>query len=180
MPTRLRTVTLAVLTLVMLVTMAGCGVRDVQTLEVHSVVDIISTPTPEPTPTLTPVPVTPVPTPVPTPRIATADERASVCRGTNKQITECMAVAYFNWAGEQWKALDFIVMHESSYDIHACCGYGPCWGIPQACPGKKMRSEGSDWRDNVWTQVRWMLRYIKSRYGDPIGARSHWYRHHSY
>ena len=50
-------------------------------------------------------------------------------------------------------------------------------GIPQALPGSKMRSAGSDWRTNPVTQIAWGLSYVKKRYASPCGALSHYYRH---
>jgi hypothetical protein len=47
------------------------------------------------------------------------------------------------------------------------------YGIPQSLPGSKMRSAGSDWRDNAGTQIRWGLGYIRGRYGSPAGAWAH-------
>ena len=47
------------------------------------------------------------------------------------------------------------------------------YGIPQANPGTKMRTAGRDWRTNPYTQVRWMTRYAKGRYGSDCGALNH-------
>lgn len=46
-------------------------------------------------------------------------------------------------------------------------------GIPQALPASKMASEGSDYYTNGRTQIRWGLGYIRSRYGSPSAAWSH-------
>ena len=43
-------------------------------------------------------------------------------------------------------------------------------GIPQALPGNKMATAGSDWQTNPRTQISWGLAYIESRYGTPCGA----------
>ena len=47
------------------------------------------------------------------------------------------------------------------------------YGIPQALPGSKMASEGSDWQTNPATQIKWGLGYIEGRYGSPCKAWSH-------
>ncbi|VDG32886.1 putative protein yqbO [Lactobacillus brevis KB290] [Lactiplantibacillus mudanjiangensis] len=39
------------------------------------------------------------------------------------------------------------------------------YGIPQALPGSKMASAGSDWRTNPITQLKWMKSYVDGRYG---------------
>ncbi|MEU4967772.1 aggregation-promoting factor C-terminal-like domain-containing protein [Streptomyces smyrnaeus] len=43
-------------------------------------------------------------------------------------------------------------------------------------PASKMRSAGADWRTNPATQIKWGLRYIKSRYGSPSRAWAAWNR----
>ena len=51
------------------------------------------------------------------------------------------------------------------------------YGIPQALPGSKMASAGSDWQNSAETQIKWGLGYISSRYGTPCGAWSTWQAH---
>jgi hypothetical protein len=48
------------------------------------------------------------------------------------------------------------------------------YGIPQALPGDKMASAGSDWATNPATQIRWGLGYIREVYGTPAGAWVFW------
>lgn len=93
----------------------------------------------------------------------------------NAALGQKMA-AQFGWTGAQWTALNNIVMAESGWitTIHngGGLGYVPglAYGIPQALPGTKMASAGADWKTNPATQIKWMLGYIKSTYGDPIRA----------
>jgi hypothetical protein len=47
------------------------------------------------------------------------------------------------------------------------------YGIPQALPGPKMESAGSDWETNPVTQIKWGLGYIEGRYGTPCEAWAH-------
>jgi hypothetical protein len=54
-----------------------------------------------------------------------------------------------------------------SYDAENPSG---AYGIPQALPGSKMASAGSDWETNPATQIRWGLGYIKAIYGNPCSA----------
>lgn len=54
------------------------------------------------------------------------------------------------------------------------------YGVPQALPGSKMASAGADWATNVWTQVKWMLGYVRERYGSSCNALAFWYRNHYY
>jgi hypothetical protein len=53
------------------------------------------------------------------------------------------------------------------YDAENASG---AYGIPQALPGSKMSSAGSDWQTNPATQIKWGLGYIKAIYGDPCKA----------
>ncbi len=47
------------------------------------------------------------------------------------------------------------------------------YGIPQAKPGGKMASIGSDWRTNPATQISWMFSYVKGRYSSMCKAWEH-------
>lgn len=44
------------------------------------------------------------------------------------------------------------------------------YGIPQALPGTKMATAGSDWETNPATQIKWGLTYIKNKYSTPCAA----------
>ncbi|HEU5161447.1 MAG TPA: lytic transglycosylase domain-containing protein [Streptosporangiaceae bacterium] len=61
---------------------------------------------------------------------------------------------------------------ESHWNVHAGSPGGP-YGIPQANPGSKMASAGSNWLDSATTQIKWGFGYIKGRYGGPCDAWSH-------
>ncbi len=56
-------------------------------------------------------------------------------------------------------------------------GAGGSYGLPQAQPGSKMASAGSDWRTNPFTQLRWMKRYVNGRYGGSCNAWAFWQQH---
>jgi hypothetical protein len=56
--------------------------------------------------------------------------------------------------------------------VHASNPSG-AYGIPQALPGSKMASAGSDWQNNPATQIRWGLQYIAGSYGGPCAAWQH-------
>jgi hypothetical protein len=86
------------------------------------------------------------------------------------------------WPGlGQWLAFADIVARESGWNVHATNPTSGAYGIPQALPAGKMASAGADWRTNPFTQIRWMVGYIHSRWGSPIAAdfnerNAHWYR----
>lgn len=71
--------------------------------------------------------------------------------------------------GNQWAAFNNIVMAESGWDVTAQNPSG-AYGIPQALPGSKMASAGANWRTSAATQIKWMIGYIRSRYGTPDAA----------
>jgi hypothetical protein len=80
---------------------------------------------------------------------------------------------HFHWRHRQFKFLNLLWSHESSWNVHASNPSSGAYGIPQAVPGSKMASAGRDWPDDAWTQIRWGMRYIKSRYGSPSAAWAH-------
>lgn len=59
------------------------------------------------------------------------------------------------------------------WDAYSTHGGSGAYGGPQALPGSKMASAGPDWRDNIWTQIRWMIGYETARYGSPCAALAH-------
>ncbi|MCA2215526.1 lytic transglycosylase domain-containing protein [Jidongwangia harbinensis] len=74
---------------------------------------------------------------------------------------------------DQFPCLDKLWKHESGWNHRAENPNSGAYGIPQAYPGSKMSSVGSDWRSNPATQIKWGLGYIEGRYDTPCGAWSH-------
>ena len=74
---------------------------------------------------------------------------------------------------------DRLWSRESHWNVHAGRP-GHAYGIPQAVPGRKMRSAGRHWRDDAQTQIAWGLTYIGRRYDHPCGAWRHFRRDHWY
>ncbi len=74
---------------------------------------------------------------------------------------------------DQWPCLDKLWKKESGWNYKATNRSSGAYGIPQALPGRKMASAGSDWRTNPATQIKWGLGYIKGRYDTPCGAWGH-------
>lgn len=81
-------------------------------------------------------------------------------------------LASYGWSEDQFGCLDSLWIRESNWNVHAANPSG-AYGIPQALPGSKMASAGSDWQDNAVTQIKWGLGYIQDRYGSPCGAWGH-------
>ncbi len=95
--------------------------------------------------------------------------------GTAKDIARTLLVKR-GW-GDQYSCLVTLWNHESGWRVHAENSGSGAYGIPQALPGSKMASAGSNWHDSAETQIKWGLNYIASRYGDPCGAWSTWQAH---
>ncbi|MDT9695364.1 transglycosylase SLT domain-containing protein [Streptomyces sp. P17] len=80
------------------------------------------------------------------------------------------------WGPSQWPALKALWQAESGWNPLAHNKSSGAHGIPQSLPASKMRSEGADYWTNPATQIRWGLKYIRSRYGSPAAAWSFWQR----
>jgi hypothetical protein len=67
---------------------------------------------------------------------------------------------------------DDLLNLEGGWDPHATNPSSGAYGGPQALPGSKMKTAGSDWAHNIWTQIRWMIGYVNGRYGGMCNALS--------
>ena len=76
----------------------------------------------------------------------------------------------------EFGCLNDIWTRESGWRYNAENASG-AYGIPQALPGSKMASAGSDWMTNPATQIKWGLGYIKGTYVTPCDAWSFWQAH---
>ncbi len=115
-------------------------------------------PTPTPWPaTPTPVPTakpTAKPTPVPTPR---------------DTVWNARIYAKNRLGAKQYDCLNVIFTYESKWNPQAGNPAG-AYGIPQAKPGSKMATFGSNWRYSPLIQVKWGIWYVNSRYGSACAA----------
>lgn len=97
---------------------------------------------------------------------------APVSPGTYQAYALSLFGAY-GWDSSQFSGcLDPLWNRESGWSPTASNQSG-AYGIPQALPGSKMASAGSDWETDGDTQIRWGLGYIKGTYGTPCGAWDH-------
>ena len=99
--------------------------------------------------------------------------------GKNQRIGHAQA-SDRGWTGRQWVCLKKLWYRESGWSKNSGSPDGGAFGIPQALPGSKMASAGSDWRTNAATQINWGLGYIDNRYGSPCSAYAHWQSHNWY
>jgi hypothetical protein len=77
------------------------------------------------------------------------------------------------WGAGEFTCLDSLWTKESGWRWNADNAGSDAYGIPQALPGSRMASVGSDWATNPITQIKWGLQYISSRYGTPCAAWAH-------
>lgn len=97
------------------------------------------------------------------------------------------ALNLLNGNGGEYYCLNKIIMAESGWQVtvhygggHGYIGPNYAYGIPQALPGDKMSSEGSDWMTNGDTQLRWMVKYVDGTYGSACSAWSFHLSHGAY
>ncbi len=86
----------------------------------------------------------------------------------------------YDYSESDFACFNNIIIRESMWDIDATNPSSGAYGIPQALPGSKMATAGSDWRTNPATQIIWAIGYMEDRYGSPCAAwsfkRAHgWY-----
>ncbi|WP_086990242.1 phage tail tape measure protein [Levilactobacillus brevis] len=65
----------------------------------------------------------------------------------------------------QFDTYNSIITPESGWNPTVHNPHSSAYGIPQALPGSKMASAGSDWKTNPITQLKWMKSYVNGRYG---------------
>lgn len=89
-------------------------------------------------------------------------------------------VIAMGWTEQDFQNLVLLWNRESGWRWNADNPTSDAYGIPQALPGSKMASAGSDWATNPKTQVDWGLKYIQQRYGSPTAAINFWDAHNWY
>ena len=88
-----------------------------------------------------------------------------------------LASATYGWSGKQFTCLSSLWDRESHWNFKARNRHSGALGIAQANPASKMALIASDYSYNPITQIKWGLRYIKSRYSTPCKAlSSHTYK----
>ncbi len=107
--------------------------------------------------------------PAPVIRARSAPAAGTPDPGTAKAIAHGMVTAK-GWGSAEYDCLVALWNKESHWNVYAHNKSSGAYGIPQAMPGSKMASVGSDWATNPKTQITWGLSYIQGRYGTPCGA----------
>ncbi|WP_200941863.1 hypothetical protein [Angustibacter sp. Root456] len=105
-------------------------------------------------------------------RASRAAERKRLLSADPRSAARAL-LSEFGFSSSQFGCLNSLWQKESGWNTHASNPSSGAYGIPQALPGGKMASAGSDWRTNPVTQIKWGLRYIKASYGTPCAAWNH-------
>lgn len=109
----------------------------------------------------------------------TSKQSTSVTKSSTGSKAEYQAYAHdlvintYGWSESDFNALVTLWNRESNWNPNAHNKSSGAHGIPQSLPASKMASEGSDYMTNYKTQIRWGLKYIKQRYGNPSNALDH-------
>lgn len=99
-------------------------------------------------------------------------------RGANAALARKLMPA---WAsGAMWQAWNALEMQEAGWWQFARNPSSGAYGIPQALPPSKMGPAANPPQSNVTAQIRWMIGYIQSVYGNPIVADAHERTHNWY
>lgn len=112
--------------------------------------------------------------------VANGYTRTEDVRDSDPRAIGRALLADFGWSDSQFSCLDSLWTKESNWTVNADNPSSSAYGIPQALPGSKMSSAGSDWATNPVTQITWGLGYIQDRYGSPCSAWGHSQSHNWY
>ncbi|MFF7636189.1 LysM peptidoglycan-binding domain-containing protein [Kitasatospora sp. NPDC008050] len=124
----------------------------------------------------------PAPAPAPAPKSAPAAPVATAAPAlsANASVASLQALAASIVPADQLASFDQIITHESGWSVTATNPSSGAYGLPQALPGNKMASVGSDWATNPATQIKWALQYMNQTYGSPNQAWVFWQAHQAY
>jgi len=105
-------------------------------------------------------------------KVVKSTPKVSYNKSELQQYAHDLVISY-GWSEYDYEYLIKLWNRESGWNPNAVNKKSGACGIPQSLPCKKMASEGSDYKTNGKTQIRWGLKYIKNRYGSPSSAWAH-------
>lgn len=81
------------------------------------------------------------------------------------------------WGAGEWPEFDWLEMHEAGYDPHADNPYSDAFGIaqninPSTYPPAGRPGSSAPILEQARAQLRWMIGYIRDRYGRPSVAKA--------
>lgn len=83
----------------------------------------------------------------------------------------------YGWTGEDWRAIDSIIERESSWNPNAVNPSSGAYGIPQINPSAH---PDANLQGDPIGQIKWLLSYIRQRYGSPTAALAYKNANNSY
>lgn len=109
------------------------------------------------------------------------DQQPMPAAGTGPVKSQVQSVASkYGWgSGSQWDALQWIIGRESGWNPNAKNPRSSAYGIMQFL-SSTWASTGIAKTSNPTLQAEAGMRYIRSRYGTPVGARAFWQRNGYY
>lgn len=111
--------------------------------------------------------------------IKAKEEAARAAASVSQSVSELqnyarsLVIDTYGWSENDFTSLVNLWNKESGWNVHCYNSSSGAYGIPQALPGSKMATEGTNYENNGETQIRWGLKYIQGRYGSPSGAWQH-------
>ena len=97
----------------------------------------------------------------------------------NKKIVNMVASTYGWGSGAQWDALVWVIDHESGFRNTAQNPSSTAYGMFQFLD-PTWASVGGKKTSDPTIQAQLGMKYIKSRYGDPLKAKAFWQSHNWY
>jgi len=79
------------------------------------------------------------------------------------------------WSVDHWHDFDKIIENESSWQPKAENPNSSAIGLPQAM--SSIHDLPENYRSNPKVQIRWAIKYTKTRYQNPKQAWEHWQQH---
>lgn len=100
-------------------------------------------------------------------------QKSSGTKAEYQAYAKDLCLNTYGWTENDFNCLVKLWNRESGWNPNAHNSSSGAHGIPQSLPASKMSSEGADYYTNGETQIRWGLKYIKNRYGNPSNAWAH-------
>ena len=90
-----------------------------------------------------------------------------------QRVAHAIGKTSFKWNRSDNRCLDQLWHGESNWNSHADNPTSSAYGIPQALT--QLHTDlPRDYEENPVSQIRWGLKYIDNRYGDPCNALDAW------
>lgn len=107
------------------------------------------------------------------PKVTTPMQVITASSSDYQNYAHDLCINTYGWTENDFTSLVKLWNRESGWKANAHNPSSGAHGIPQSLPASKMASEGADYYTNGYTQIRWGLKYIASRYGNPSNAWAH-------